>query len=528
MILSTFRPRRNKLSVLTVFLSVCLCAFPAFAKKPTVKVLRVKDQIVYKSVPDGQTNCDKDGSVHLVGIEKAGGCTSPENFVYKVNVNCDKKEISFSFGYSKYLVEIVNRYKKGTIVFDQILKHESTHVRIYQKTAEKFYKPMGQAFLMQYEKSEREGKSCPEIRNNINRLYKNYFYKYVQETDKQNSLIDGRENYDYQMRNVLKQKLFLTPRVKVSEKKTEYVSFPAFNADIGYRRTFDINGDVPFFSLELMPVVYRPSDYPKDDCRFNAGMKYAEDLLERKREAFRIIEEELKWFLPDAFKKASQTQKEYADIQREGLKIADQRISDRLKEADSEFTDRQAVFAECERFERKQREAEPIASEEPQEAEPVASEEYISEPEEQPDAGQEEAPQTDEHRNPSPDTDETTAALQAFPDKTFDVPRQTDPDEEKEEDERPEKYGRIREVRFSNNGQNVMIPDVSSVVNGEKRGGDATKRDFEHYSGEAKEFFANVAEEFELKEKFDGLIKKVKAVFTDGISHKEGKEEGGK
>ena len=133
-----------------------LFPFSVPAAAPTVRALKVPAKITYEFVPEYQTNCDKSGAVHLVGAKKAAGCTTSINFIHKADVDCNKKSITFSLGYSKYLVQIVDKYKPKTIEFDKIVKHELTHVRLHQKTAEKFYQPIGQALLMQYEKSEKK------------------------------------------------------------------------------------------------------------------------------------------------------------------------------------------------------------------------------------------------------------------------------------------------------------------------------------------------------------------------------------
>ena len=324
----------------SIFLySALLCVFSssAFAVEPTVRALKVPSKIVYEFVPDKQTNCDKSGSVHMVGAEKAAGCTTTGDFEQYVDVNCTNKTIVFGFGWKKFLVEVVDKYKKGTMSFDQIVKHELTHVRLHQKTAEKFYQPIGQALLMQYEKSEREGKVCSQIKDDIFSLFDRYVEKYVIEDKKQQKLIDGKENYAYQDEQVYKAKLFLTPRVKMSEKKTEYISgMYNFGGDFGHGYSFDVNGDVPVFTLILWPTVYYPSNSSKKSHQFKTGMKCVESRLAQKREIFREIAEDLKWFLPEAFKKASQTKSEYSDIKNTGLNAASQMISDRLKKAEGD------------------------------------------------------------------------------------------------------------------------------------------------------------------------------------------------
>ncbi|MBO4519776.1 MAG: hypothetical protein J5787_01070 [Alphaproteobacteria bacterium] len=188
---------KMKLFFCAILLFEYLWPSPVFALKPSVKAVRIKEEIVYEFVPENETVCDKSGTIHLVGAEKAAGCTIRE-LKSKIEVSCDNKEIIFGFGVPKYKVELINTLKKGTNEFDMVLKHELTHVRIGQRTIEKFYPSVAQALLMQYERSEKKGKSCPEIQQDVFNIFHKYLKLLTQEQKKHDALIDGMENYEYQ------------------------------------------------------------------------------------------------------------------------------------------------------------------------------------------------------------------------------------------------------------------------------------------------------------------------------------------
>ena len=83
-----------------------LFPFSVPAVAPTVRALKVPAKITYEFVPEYQTGCDKSGSVHMVGAEKASGCTNPSDFEQYVDVNCVNRTIVFGFGWKKFLISI--------------------------------------------------------------------------------------------------------------------------------------------------------------------------------------------------------------------------------------------------------------------------------------------------------------------------------------------------------------------------------------------------------------------------------------
>lgn len=216
---------------LLFFISFCclLNIHAAQAKKPTITAKKIQPEIEYKI----QDNIRKCGSAI-----NAAGCTAPLDWVGDINVSCFNKHIFLSFGFKKYEILIDKKFgKKGSLEFNHVLKHELTHVGLYKQTIENFYQPMAQALLMQYEHSEKKGRDCVKIKRDIIRLYNKYIDLLFKEIDKQNDLIDGDENYDYQWKQVFdesrvlkaeKQRKNLKEKLsKTSKKKQTKNSIPS-------------------------------------------------------------------------------------------------------------------------------------------------------------------------------------------------------------------------------------------------------------------------------------------------------------
>ena len=111
------------------------------------------------------------------------------------------------FSKFEFLIQIINQYKKGTPEFDHVLKHELTHVSLYEGVAKKFYKPMAAAVLLRFEKSLAEKQNCFQVQADVYRVFSQYVAQMIEEARKQNELIDGEENYAYQWEQVRRKKM---------------------------------------------------------------------------------------------------------------------------------------------------------------------------------------------------------------------------------------------------------------------------------------------------------------------------------
>ena len=264
-----------------VFCTVCLTGwlgiFNAFAaQKPTVKATRVEPRIIYE-ISKPETAC-KDIVLNDPTLRghQDGGCTVPEDWIGEADVDCAKKQISFTFGFQKFTVQIANRFKKGTVIFDQILKHESTHVSLYRKTTEKFYQPVARALLMQYERSEKNGKSCPYITADIKKLFYKYMKLLWKEQKRQNDLIDGIENYEYQDNQVY---MMHPPKVEYTFAQVNF-SFMAVRA-----RSDSASGRI------IIEIILSKKDYFRKEKILK---KYCKEIEAKLAELFKIRRNENK------------------------------------------------------------------------------------------------------------------------------------------------------------------------------------------------------------------------------------------
>ena len=175
---------------------ICFFCFPAAGivqaspSKPEVIIVPVKTNIRFFSEHEIE-NCGKD----------AAGCVT-SFFKKGVYVDCHSNKITLEFGYIEHHVHISDRFEKGTLEFDNVLKHELTHINLYQGVVKRFYEPVALACLLSYEKSYKQGKKCGEIRGDVKRTFDEYIKKLHEESTRQNNLIDGKENYQYQWEQV--------------------------------------------------------------------------------------------------------------------------------------------------------------------------------------------------------------------------------------------------------------------------------------------------------------------------------------
>lgn len=177
---------------------------PAFCR-PEIKITPVDAQIDFETSKN-RTNCSGN----------AVGCTLCQSCFPDLDVDCGSQKITLDFSRFRFLIQIVDKYQKGTPEFDNIVKHELTHVALYKGVAEKFYQPMATAVLLRFEQSLSEQKSCYQIQNDIYGVFQSYLYRMSDEYKTQNDLIDGEENYAHQWKQIYKNK-FLRKKKNYSQ-----------------------------------------------------------------------------------------------------------------------------------------------------------------------------------------------------------------------------------------------------------------------------------------------------------------------
>ena len=207
--------------LLLFFICLLCLSEPAFCQ-PKVTVIPVNKQIDF-DLSQPVTNCGPN----------AAGCTMSVAYAPSIRVDCNTETIVLDFSRFSFLIQIANEYKKGTPEFDYLVKHELTHVALHQRVVEKFYQPIASAVLLRFEKSLKEKKTCQQSQQDVFDVFNEYIERLKEETDKQNSLIDSDENYDYQWRQVYRnkreknrttkqEKKFLKPKVFVTLLETEH------------------------------------------------------------------------------------------------------------------------------------------------------------------------------------------------------------------------------------------------------------------------------------------------------------------
>lgn len=205
---------------LLFFCAASLFAFSA-AARPTLEVVRnppkVERKLTIVSVP--VTQC---------GVS-ASGCTIPSSSRYGAQTDCSRRRLTVKFDVRGYRIEIVDREKKGTPSFDLVLKHELTHVALWNNVRERYFNATAAEALVRFEKLLNDRtKSCPQIQDEILDLLSGYMERMSEEGERQHALLDGEENYAYQSRQLYmpqkkadKTKVYRNPAVSVEVLKTK-------------------------------------------------------------------------------------------------------------------------------------------------------------------------------------------------------------------------------------------------------------------------------------------------------------------
>ena len=106
------------------------------------------------------------------------------------------KKLTLEVGLKNVNIELSSDLKKGTCLFDVVLKHESTHLALHRRVLKRYAPEMAKAVL-----SEAEKQSPPMTQKKFNRLSKimnAYVNRMNEEDDRQNALMDTGDAYSYQ------------------------------------------------------------------------------------------------------------------------------------------------------------------------------------------------------------------------------------------------------------------------------------------------------------------------------------------
>ena len=186
-------------SVFLLFTATAPCAaggsaiqFPVL--KPIVKIHYDPGKIEYR-YQDENIKC---------GEQSADGCThtswnnsiriSP--FLYGQSEKEVPVVIDLFLGFKPFLIDVSTRHPMKSCRFDQVVKHELTHVALHRRTMEKYKKHMAAEMLAVV--GDDAGLSLAEIKRRAHAGFFNVWKKYHEEDDRQQGLLDGPDHYAYQ------------------------------------------------------------------------------------------------------------------------------------------------------------------------------------------------------------------------------------------------------------------------------------------------------------------------------------------
>lgn len=153
-----------------------------------IQVKRKKTEFYPQEISRLRLTCGKD---------LAAGCAAYAAWIW-IDIDCVKVKITVS------LQEVVNevfldkKIPKGSCAFDTVLKHELTHIHLGRSTHDKVVKYAAAEAAAVVDKMQKNQNSCQEIKAALEELSHKYENIAIKEEDKQNALIDGKENYVYQ------------------------------------------------------------------------------------------------------------------------------------------------------------------------------------------------------------------------------------------------------------------------------------------------------------------------------------------
>ena len=89
----------------------------------------------------------------------------------EASANCETSKINLNVTETQPMVIAVSSvYEKGTCPFDQILKHELLHEKVYRKLFNSFLEKTAQDLIREYESGQVKSKGCEEIQQKISKM----------------------------------------------------------------------------------------------------------------------------------------------------------------------------------------------------------------------------------------------------------------------------------------------------------------------------------------------------------------------
>lgn len=177
-------------------------SFPARtdAAETSLPAERIKPEIVVKTDEGTPSYLYKNKKVPCSGAGHVLGCTRAQFYAEiagsEITPAGALKKLVLSVGLKDVNIELSSELKKGTCLFDVVLKHELTHLALHRQVLKRFAAEMAKAVL-----SEAERQQPPLTRRKFDRLAKvmqSYLNRMTEEDDRQNALMDTGDAYLYQ------------------------------------------------------------------------------------------------------------------------------------------------------------------------------------------------------------------------------------------------------------------------------------------------------------------------------------------
>ena len=127
--------------------------------RPTVSVNKAQTQTEFQIAPD---KADCGGRETYSCFRSAVG--------FNADVDCDRSVIVLTVEQKQPPVMVVSsKFKKDKCLFDKIVKHELTHEKIFRSVLDSYVLSLSQKLIAVYENGQRDGLSCKEIKENIDK-----------------------------------------------------------------------------------------------------------------------------------------------------------------------------------------------------------------------------------------------------------------------------------------------------------------------------------------------------------------------
>ena len=164
-------------------------------------VARAKPEIAVRTDEGTPEYVYKDKKIECSGsAHHAMGCTRVRFYAVisgsELTPEGALKKISLQIGLKNVEIELSSELKKGSCLFDAVLKHELTHLALHRRVLNRFVPEIAKAVLIT---AQKQRVPLTQARfDRITAVLKEYVNRMIEEDDKQNALMDSKDAYVYQ------------------------------------------------------------------------------------------------------------------------------------------------------------------------------------------------------------------------------------------------------------------------------------------------------------------------------------------